>query len=104
VANPSIQHGHGSWKLVTAKKAAEILTLAPSTVHCRQTDCSIAAGQITRRTPLHNCINNEIHARLIQETPQGSVPMLEATRLLGVSRQRQMVNAKIFPTPGNVRR
>jgi DNA invertase Pin-like site-specific DNA recombinase len=81
-------------QLVTIKRAAETLGVAPSTVHRWLADGFIAGEQITPGAPWRIRINNEIRARFVQEPPEGHVPMLEATRLLGVSRQTVLQRVK----------
>jgi len=81
-------------ELVTIKKAAEILGVVPSTVHRWLADGFIAGEQITPGAPWRIRINEEIRGRFVEEVPEGHVPMLEATRLLGVSRQTVLQRVK----------
>jgi len=81
-------------ELVTIKRAAEILGVVPSTVHRWLADGFIAGEQITPGAPWRIRINEEIRARFFAEAPEGHVPMLEATRLLGVSRQTVLQRVK----------
>jgi DNA invertase Pin-like site-specific DNA recombinase len=81
-------------ELVTIKRAAEILGVVPSTVHRWLADGFIAGEQITPGAPWRIRINEEIRARFVAEVPEGHVPMLEATRLLGVSRQTVLQRVK----------
>jgi len=80
--------------LVTVEKAAEILGVAPSTVHRWLADGFIAGEQITPGAPWRIRINEEIRARFVAQAPDGHVSMLEATRLLGVSRQTVLQRVK----------
>ncbi len=57
-------------------------------------DGFIAGEQITPGAPWRIRINNEIRARFIQEVPEGHVSMLEATKVLGVSRQTVLQRVK----------
>jgi hypothetical protein len=81
-------------ELVTVKRAAEILGMAPSTVHRWLADGFIAGEQITPGAPWRIRINEEIRSRFVAEAPEGHVPMLEAIRLLGVSRQTVLHRVK----------
>jgi DNA invertase Pin-like site-specific DNA recombinase len=81
-------------ELVTVKGAAEILGMAPSTVHRWLADGFIAGEQITPGAPWRIRINEEIRSRFVAEAPEGHVPMLEAIRLLGVSRQTVLHRVK----------
>jgi DNA invertase Pin-like site-specific DNA recombinase len=81
-------------ELVTVKRAAEILGTAPSTVHRWLADGFIAGEQITPGAPWRIRINEEIRARFVAAVPENHVPMLEATRLLGVSRQTVLQRVK----------
>ena len=79
---------------MTIQRAAEILGVAPSTVHRWLADGFIAGEQITPGAPWRIRINEEIRARFVAEAPEGHVSMLEATRLLGVSRQTVLQRVK----------
>jgi predicted DNA-binding transcriptional regulator AlpA len=81
-------------ELVTVHRAAEILGLAPSTVHRWLNEGFIAGEQLTPAAPWRIRINDELRARFVEQTPQGYVPMIEATRLLGVSRQTVLQRVK----------
>jgi len=79
---------------VTVRKAAEILNVAPSTVHRWLADGFIAGEQITPGAPWRIRITEELQQRFLEEAPPGYVPMQEATRLLGVSRQTVLQRVK----------
>lgn len=79
---------------VTVQKAAEILSVAPSTVHRWLADGFIAGEQITPGAPWRIRITAELRQRFVEEAPPGYVPMQEATRLLGVSRQTVLQRVK----------
>jgi DNA invertase Pin-like site-specific DNA recombinase len=81
-------------ELVTVKRAAEILGVAPSTVHRWLADGFIAAEQVTPGAPWRIRINQDTRARFVEEAPEDHVPMLEAIRLLGVSRQTVLQRVK----------
>jgi DNA invertase Pin-like site-specific DNA recombinase len=81
-------------ELVTVQKAAEILGVAASTVHRWINDGFIAAEQITPGAPWQIRVTDDLRARFVEEAPAGYVPMLDAIRLLGVSRQTVLQRVK----------
>lgn len=81
-------------KLVNVQEAAKILGVAPSTVHRWLSDGFIAGEQITPGAPWRIRMTEELRARFVEETPKGYVPMIEATRILGVSRQTVLQRVK----------
>ena len=80
--------------LVTIKKAAEILGVAPSTVHRWLADGFIAGEQITPGAPWQIRMTEELRNRFVEEAPSGYVTMQEATRLPGVTRQTVLQRVK----------
>lgn len=81
-------------ELVTVQKAAQMLGLAPSTLHRWLSDGFIAGEQVTPGAPWRIRMNAELRARFVEDAPQGYVPMLEATKQLGVSRQTVLQRVK----------
>lgn len=81
-------------ELVTIERAAEILEVAPSTVHRWLSVGFIAGEQITPGAPWQIRINEEIRNRSLEKAPEGHVPILEATKLLNVSRQTVLQRVK----------
>jgi DNA invertase Pin-like site-specific DNA recombinase len=81
-------------ELVTVQKAAEILRVATSTVHRWINDGFIAAEQLTPGAPWQVRITDQLQARLVEQAPAGYVPMADAVRLLGVSRQAVLQRVK----------
>lgn len=81
--------------LVTVTKAAEILGIAPSTVHRWLADGFIAGEQPTFGAPWRIRMNDELRSRFVEEPPAGFVTMQEATRILGVSRQTVLQRVKL---------
>jgi DNA invertase Pin-like site-specific DNA recombinase len=81
-------------ELFTVEKAAEILGVAPSTVHRWLNDGFIAGEQITPGAPWRIRITDELRERFVEQEPEGYLPMLEATKLLGVSRQTVLQRVK----------
>jgi len=81
-------------ELVTVAKAAKILGMATSTLHRWLADGFIAGEQITPGAPWRIRISEEIKGRFVEAAPQGYVPMVDAMRLLGVSRQTVLQRVK----------
>jgi hypothetical protein len=79
---------------VTVEKAAEILGVVPSTVHRWLNEGFIAGEQITPGAPWRIRINEEVKAHFVETTPEGYVPMIEATKILGVTRQTVLQRVK----------
>ncbi|MGB8295329.1 MAG: recombinase family protein [Polyangia bacterium] len=83
-----------SGDVVTIDRAAEILGVAPSTVHRWLNDGFIAGEQLTPGAPWRIRITDDLRARFVDKTPPGYVAMLEATLALGVSRQTVLQRVK----------
>ncbi len=81
-------------ELVTIAKAAKILGMVPSTLHRWLADGFIAGEQITPGAPWRIRISEEIKGRFVEAVPDGHVPMVDAMRLLGVSRQTVLHRVK----------
>lgn len=81
-------------ELVTVAKAAQILEVAASTVHRWLADGFIAGEQITPGAPWRIRISKEIRERFVETAPEGYVPMVDAMRLLRVSRQTVLQRVK----------
>jgi DNA invertase Pin-like site-specific DNA recombinase len=79
---------------VTIQKAAEILAVAPSTVHRWLADGFIAGEQITPGAPWKIRVTEELRRSFVEEAPPGYVPMRVATQRLGVSRQTVLQRVK----------
>ena len=81
-------------ELVNIKQAAEILGIAPSTIHRWLNDGFIAGEQLTPGAPWRIRMTEELRSRFVEQTPEGYVPMQEATKILGVSRQTVLQRVK----------
>ena len=81
-------------ELVTVAKAAKILGMVPSTLHRWLADGFIVGEQITPGAPWRIRIGDEIRSRFVEAVPNGHVPMVNAMRLLGVSRQTVLHRVK----------
>jgi DNA invertase Pin-like site-specific DNA recombinase len=81
-------------ELVTIAKAAELLDVAPSTVHRWLADGFIAGEQVTPGSPWRIRVTDQLRGRFVEQAPEGWLPMLEATMALGVSRQTVLQRVK----------
>ena len=81
-------------ELITVQKAAETLGVAPSTVHRWLADGFIAGEQVTPGAPWRIRMTNELRAQFMEKTPKGYVPIGEATKILGVTRQTVLQRVK----------
>ncbi len=81
-------------KLATVAETAQILGVAPSTVHRWLNDGFIAGEQLTPGAPWRIRITDDLRSRFVEEAPKGWLPMLEATKVLGVSRQTVLQRVK----------
>jgi DNA invertase Pin-like site-specific DNA recombinase len=83
-----------SGELVSVYAAASILDVAPSTLFRWLNDGFIAGEQPTPGAPWRIRVSDELRARFVEEPPPGFVPMVDAMRLLGVSRQTVLQRVK----------
>src|SRR5262249_38530246 len=81
-------------ELVTVQKAAEILAVVPSTLHRWLNIGFIAGEQITPGAPWRIRMTEECRARFVEQAPPGYLPMIDARRKLGVSRQTVLQRVK----------
>ena len=86
-------------ELVTVQKAAEILEVAPGTVHRWLLDGFIAGEQITPGAPWRIRMTEDLKSRFVQQPPEGYVTMKEAKKILGVSRQTVLHRVKSGKLP-----
>jgi predicted DNA-binding transcriptional regulator AlpA len=81
-------------ELLTIKKAAAALGVAPSTIHRLLNDGIIPGEQLTPGAPWRIRLTDDIKARFSQDAGNGFLPMREAMRALGVSRQTVLQRVK----------
>ena len=79
---------------VTVQKAAQILGVVPSTLHRWLNAGFIVGEQITPGAPWRIRLTEELRARFVEQEPPGYLPMIEARRKLGVSRQTVLQRVK----------
>lgn len=87
---PQAQQG----ECVTIERAAQILGVAPSTLHRWLNEGFIAGEQVTPGSPWRIRLTAALRALFVEQEPEGYVPMIEATRILGVSRQTILQRVK----------
>jgi len=81
-------------ELLTIKLVATALGVAPSTIHRLINDGIIAGEQITPGAPWRIRITDDLKARFNCDAGEGFLPMREAIRALGVSRQTVLQRVK----------
>lgn len=78
----------------TVKEAADILGVAPSTLHRCLNDGIIVGEQITPGAPWRIRVTEELRSLFVEESPQGFMPIVDAMRRLNVSRQTVLQRVK----------
>jgi len=81
-------------ELLTIKKAAIVLGVAPSTIHRLLNDGIIVGEQPTPGAPWRIRLTDDLMARFNREVGDGFMSMREAMRSLGVSRQTVLQRVK----------
>jgi len=81
-------------ELLTIKSVAIALGVAPSTIHRLINDGIIAGEQITPGAPWRIRLTDDLKARFNCDADDGFLPMREAIRALGVSRQTVLQRVK----------
>lgn len=79
---------------LTIREAAEMLGVAPSTLHRHLNDGLIAGEQLTPGAPWRIIVTDTLRARFAGDAPAGYVPIVDAMRILGVSRQTVLHRVK----------
>jgi predicted site-specific integrase-resolvase len=79
---------------VPIRKAAEILGVYTSTIHRWLNDGFIAGEQVTPGAPWQIRITDELRSRFVEQAPPAYLPMVDATKKLGVSRQTVLQRVK----------
>jgi DNA invertase Pin-like site-specific DNA recombinase len=94
IQRPQVPAAPPSGEIVTIDKAAEILGVYPSTIHRWLADGFIPGEQITPGAPWRIRMTEKLKARFVDDEIPGYVPMIEATKLLGVTRQTVLHRVK----------
>jgi len=79
---------------LTIREAAEMLGVAPSTLHRHLNDGLIAGEQLTPGAPWRIIVTDTLRAHYAGDAPAGYVPIVDAMRILGVSRQTVLQRVK----------
>lgn len=80
--------------LVSVREAARTLGVSAATLHRCINDGIIAAVQTTSGAPWRIPMTDELRALFAEEAPEGYVPIVDAMRILGVSRQTVLQRVK----------
>jgi len=88
------EHEEEQADIVTIDRAAEILGIASSTVHRWLNDGFIAGEQLTPGAPWRIRMTEKLRSLFVAQAPEGYIPMIDATRILGVSRQTVLQRVK----------
>lgn len=83
-----------SGELMNITQAARELGIAASTIHRWLNDGFITGEQLTPGAPWRIRVNEALRRRLVQDVPDGYLPMKEATKRLGVTRQTVLHRVK----------
>jgi DNA invertase Pin-like site-specific DNA recombinase len=89
---PSAERSSG--EVVTVTRAAKILGVAQSTMLRWLLDGFIAGEQLTPGAPWRIRLTEELRAKFVENAPPGWLPMQDATKVLGVSRQTVLQRVK----------
>jgi DNA invertase Pin-like site-specific DNA recombinase/uncharacterized protein YndB with AHSA1/START domain len=81
-------------ELLPVGKAADVLGVAASTLHRWLQAGFIAGEQDTPGAPWRIRVNDELRALFVEDAPDGFVPIIDAMRTLGVSRQTVLQRVK----------
>ena len=74
-------------ELVSIRQAARLPGLNTSTIHRWLNDGFIAGEQVTPGAPWQIRADDKLRSRIVGEAPPEYLPMMEATIMLGISRQ-----------------
>jgi DNA invertase Pin-like site-specific DNA recombinase len=81
-------------ELLPVGKAADVLGVAASTLHRWLQAGFIAGEQDTPGAPWRIRVNDQLRALFVEDAPEGFVPIIDAMRALGVSRQTVLQRVK----------
>jgi hypothetical protein len=81
-------------ELLPVGKAADVLGVAASTLHRWLQAGFIAGEQDTPGAPWRIRVNDQLRALFVEDPPAGYVPIVDAMRILGVSRQTVLQRVK----------
>ena len=81
-------------ELLPIRRAADVLGVAPSTLHRMLSDGFIAGEQDTPGAPWRIRVNDQLRGLFVEDAPAGYVPIVDAMRAFGVSRQTVLQRVK----------
>jgi len=81
-------------ELVSVREAARTLGVSAATLHRCVNDGFVVGEQLTPGAPWRIRMTERLRARFVEQPPEGYVPMLDAMRILGVSRQTVLQRVK----------
>jgi DNA invertase Pin-like site-specific DNA recombinase len=81
-------------ELLPIAKAAETLGVAPSTLHRWLNDGFIAGEHDTPGAPWRIRVNDQLRALFVDDAPAGYMPIVDAMKILGVTRQTVLQRVK----------
>ena len=81
-------------ELLSAHQAAEQLGVAPSTLHRWLQAGFIVGEQDTPGAPWRIRLNDQLRSQFVEQAPPGYVPIVDAMRILGVTRQTVLQRVK----------
>jgi DNA invertase Pin-like site-specific DNA recombinase len=81
-------------EILNVREAAKILEVSPGTIHRYLNDGLIPGEQLTPGAPWRIRITEELRSLFSEQPPDGYVPMADAVRLLGISRQTVLQRVK----------
>jgi len=81
-------------ELLPVGKAADVLGVAASTLHRWLQAGFVAGEQDTPGAPWRIRVNDQLRALFVEDAPVGFVPIVDAMRILGVSRQTVLQRVK----------
>jgi DNA invertase Pin-like site-specific DNA recombinase len=89
---PKAEHANG--ELLTVRKAAPLLGVAPSTIHRLLNDGFITGEQTTPGAPWRIRLTDDLKRQFNSDGGEGFLPMRQAMRALGISRQTVLQRVK----------
>jgi DNA invertase Pin-like site-specific DNA recombinase len=81
-------------ELVTLQEAARLLGVSAATMHRHVNDGIVPGEQLTPGAPWRIRMTEQLRARFVEQPPVGFVPIVDAMRILGVSRQTVLHRVK----------
>lgn len=81
-------------EVVNVQEAARLLGVAASTLYRCLNDGVIPGEQLTPGAPWRIRMTEELRSRFVEQAPDGYVPIVDAMRILGVSRQTVLHRVK----------